>query len=640
MMNRNKRVMTLLVAMLVMAVPLTVMTSDDDTLEESEGIVPFIIVGYAGWTLVASFIAGAAIGISGTLIWEMNTNASPTDDETRRVEAQLMAEALMIGIPLYTNAIDNYANIWTLTGEHWVRQAELAAASYWSLGSDYDATTVMDGSRIYYNDAVMMANATNQINEQFKLINKHVGKWNDSEVAQYYGDGKMRLQFEFWGNNITVDADDTFTARMGTVIRDVTSDSNTVYYAGGPIYLDGDGPVTIIGSKGHEIPLNPGWNWIEESDTFEYADVYELVPGATYFSSSMTSVVTTPEFSSAYPEVAFAVTCGDNSMIISYDKANGTLTDGKIKRSAFDGSGNPEGMKVRILAEGNNAEEQDLTSILVQYGDLQSAISVTQTKANTSAMAVWSIYDDAGSASAYLTTLTVPDTYQNVTLNEAQKRMITILAMDQMAEYWNAYGGDVKTSDYRMTLDSISLYCRGSISIPGNTGESEKVYDDVIFTPIFYQDETLKSGTSNVVNQQGFIMVWSDGRSLASYNGEYTYENTDLIFIPSGATLGITEMKNAGEMVQSIDLDSAEVDWIDAEDMEDFDPYEPERNDMAQLIRLILLAIGLGLAAYGVYSRNIILAVIGVTLIVIGVLFADGIANVIDRFLGVKFLWP
>lgn len=638
--HRNQRILTLTVALLVMAVPLTVAVSDDETLEESEGIVPVIVVGYAGWTLVASFIAGAAVGIGGALIWEMNTDTNPSDDETRRVEAQLMAEALMTGIPLYTNAIGNYANIWTLTGEHWVRQAELAAASYWSFGSEYDATSIMDGSRIYYNDAIMMANATNQINAQFELINEHVGKWNDSEVAQYYGDGKMRLQFEFWGNSVSADADDSFTARMGTVVRDVTSDRNAVYYAGGPIYLDGDSPVTISGSKGHEISLNPGWNWIEDPDTFEYADVYELVPGATYFSSSMTSVVTAPEFNSAYPEVAFAVTCGDDSMIVSYDKADGTLTDGSTERSAFDNSGEPVGMKIRILAEGNDAEEQDLTSVLVQYGELQSAISVTQTKANTSAMAVWSIYDDAGSASAYLTTLTVPDTYQNVTFNEAQKRMITVLAMDQLAEYWNAYGGDVKTSDYRMTLDSMSLYCRGSISIPGATGESEKVYDDVIFTPVFYQDETLRSGTSNVVDQQGFIMVWSEGRSLASYDGEYTYENTDLIFIPSGATLGITEMKNAGEMVQSVDLDSAEVDWIDAEDMEDFDPYDPERNDMAQLIRLIFLAIGIGVAAYGVYSRNIVVAVIGVALIVVGVLFADGIANVIDRYLGVRFLWP
>ena len=152
----------------------------------------------------------------------------------------------------------------------------------------------------------------------------------------------------------------------------------------------------------------------------------------------MTSVVTTPEFNSAYPEVAFAVTCGNDSMIVSYDKADGTLTDGSTERSALDNSGEPVGMKIRILAEGNDAEEQDLTSVLVQYGELQSAISVTQTKANTSAMAIWSIYDDAGSASAYLTTLPVPDTYQNVTFNAAQKRMITVLDMEQPAVSWNA----------------------------------------------------------------------------------------------------------------------------------------------------------------------------------------------------------
>lgn len=636
--SRDRRLISLAVAMLVLAVPLSVAVSDDDTVEETDAVIPFIVVGYAGWTLVASFVAGAVTGVGGALIWDMNENVSPSADETRRVEAQLMAEALMTGIPLYTNAIDNYANIWTLTGEHWVRQAEIAAASYWSLGTGYDATLIMDGSRIYYNDAVMMANATNQINEQFELMDEHVQRWNDAGVAEYYAGGQMRLQFEFWGDTVTATSDDRFTARMGTVVRDVTADRNAVYYAGGPIYLDGDSPVTITGSKGHTIPLNPGWNWIEDPDTFQFADVYELVPGATYFSSSMTSVVTTPEYSSAYPQVAFAVTCGDDSMIVSYDKAAGTLTNGSVTKSAFDSTGSPAGLKVRILAQGNDAEEQDLTSILVQYGDLQSAISVTQTKANTAAMAVWSIYDDAGSASAYLTTLTVPDTYQNITFTEAQKRMITILAMDQLVDWWNAYGGDVKTSGYRMTLDSMSLYCRGSVSIPGAPGESERVYDDVIFTPVFYQDQTLRIG-GNSVDQQGFVMVWGQGRSLASYDGAYTYEDTDLIFVPSGATFGITEMKNAGEMVQSVDLDAAEIDWIDAEDMEDFDPYDPPRNDMAQLIRLIFLALGIGLAAYGVWRQSIVAIVAGVALLVVGTLFADGIANVLDRFLGLRFLW-
>lgn len=635
----NRRAVSLMVALLVLAVSVTVAVADDNVVEESDAIVPFIIVGYAGWTLVASFIGGAAVGIAGTLVWDMNTDSSPSDDETRRVEAQLMAEALMTGVPLYTNALENYAGIWALTGEHWVRQAELAASSYWSPGAEYDASEIMDGSRIYYNDAMMMANATNQINEQFELISEQIKRWNDEAVSEYYADGKMRLQFSFWNDSVTADSDDSLTVRIGTVVRDVTEDSDSVYYAGGPIFLDSESPVTITGSKGHTIPLNPGWNWIEDPDTFGYSDIYTLEPGATYFSSSFTSVVTTPEYSSAYPDVAFAVTSGDDSMIVSYDRSTETLTNGTVSMPAFDSDGEPDGFAARILAQGNEAFEEDMTSILVQYGALQSAISVTQTRANTSAMAVWSIYDDAGSASAYLTTLTVPDTYQNVTFNEAQKRLITILAMDQLADYWQAYGETVKTSDYRMTLDSMSLYCRGSITIPGTDGSSEKVYDDVIYTPVFYQDQTLETG-QNRISQQGFIMVWSEGRSLASYDGQYSMENTDLIFVPSGATLGITEMKNSGEMVSSVVLDAAEVDWIDAEDMESFDPYDPQKNDMAQLIRLLFLAFGLGIAAYGVYSRSIVTVIVGVALLVVGVLFADGIANVIDRYLGIRFLWP
>ena len=637
--SRNSRLITLAVALLVLAVPLTVVASDDDQIEETDGVIPFIIVGYAGWTLVASFIAGAAVGIGGAIVSDMFDDTGPNEEETREIEAQMMAQALMTGIPIYSNAIDNYANIWQLTGEHWVRQAELTASSYWDVDVEYDANLIMDGSRVYINDAIMMANATNQINEQFTVMNEHVGQWNGSEVAQYYGDGKMKLQFQFLTNNVTVTSEDEFTARMGVVVRDVTPDANSVYYAGGPIYLDNESSVTIHGSKGHDILLNPGWNWIEDADTFDYADVYELESGATYFSSAMTSVVTTNDVRSAFPEVAFAFTSGNDSMIVSYDSTSRTLTDGTMERSAFDSSGEPDGLDVNIVAEGVGIETEDLASILVEYADLQKAITTTQTRANTSAMAVWSIYDSAGSASEYLTTLTVPDTYQNVTFNEAQKRMITILAMDQLADYWNSYGGDIKTDDYRMTLDSMSLYCRGSITIPGGEEGDQKIYEDVIYTPIFYQDQTLKEG-SNRIDQEGFVMVWGQGRSLGTYEGEYTMENTDLLFLSSGSVLGITEMKNAGSMVSSIELDAAEIDWIDAEDMEMYDPYDPEYDDLAELIRMIFIQMGAGILLYGAYRKSIPWVIVGIALIAVGFLFSGAIASALKSWLGWRFLWP
>lgn len=637
--NRNQRVITLMVALLVLAVPLTVAVSDEEQVEESDAIIPIIVVvaGYTAKALVASFIAGAVVG--GALVSAVNTDPGPNEEETRRVEAQLMAQALMTGIPIYTNAIENYTNIWALTGEHWVRQAEIAASSYWTQGAGYDANLIMDGSRIFINNATMMANATNQINEQFLTMNEHVGQWNDSEVAQYYGDGQMKLQFAFGSNSITVSADDQFVARMGTVVRDVTPDANCVYYAGGPIYLDNEASVTITGSKGHTMTLNPGWNWYEDADTFEYADIYELESGATYFASSMTSVVTTNEVRSAFPQVAFAFSSGNDAMIVSYDKTSKTLTDGTSRQDVYGGSTEPNGLKINILAEGVGTESEDLAPILVEYADLQSAISTTQNRANTSAMAVWSIYDSAGSASVYLTTLTVPDTYQNVTFNEAQKRMITILAMDQLAEYWNSYGGDVKKDDYRMTLDSMSLYCRGSITIPGGETGNQTVYEDVIYTPIFYRDQSLKEG-SNRIDQQGFVMVWSEGKSLASYDGEYSYENADLLFISSGSTLGITEMRNNGESIDRIELDAAEVDWIDAEDMEMYDPYDPEYDDLGELIRLIFIIIGAGLLLYGASKRSIPWIVVGIVLIVVGFVFADAIAKTLNELLGWQWLWP
>ena len=641
MIDRNRRVLTLMVGLLVLAVPFTVAVADDEQVEETDAIVPFVIIaaGYGVKALVASFIGGAIVG--GALVAAVNQDTGPDEDETRRVEAQLMAQALMTGVPLYVNSMENYANIWALTGEHWVRQAEISAASAWSIGAEYDANLIMDTSRIYYNDAIMMANATNQFNEQMTLMNEHVGEWNDSEVAQYYGDGKMKLQFEFWNDSVTASSDDRFTARMGTVIRDVGAGNNAVYYAGGPVYVDK--AATLTGSKGNVENLNAGWNWIEDPDTYQYADIYTVQARdggtVTIFSSSMTSVVTTDEYRSASPQVALAVTCGDDVMIVSYDRSTSTLTNGSVTRPAYsDGVAN--GLKICILADGNEPVEQDITDILIQYANLQSAISITQTRANTSAMAVWSIYNDAGSASAYLTTLMVPDTYQNITFNEAQKRVITILAMDQLAEYWNAYGGDVKTSEYRMTLDSMSLYCRGSVSIPGTDGSSEKYYDDVIYTPIFYQDQSLRSGMTNTIDQNGFIVVWGDGRSLSNYDGSYSNDELDLIFVDSGAELGITEMRNGNEMISDITLDAAEVDWIDAQEMEDFDPYDPDYSDLGELIRLIFILIGAGILIYGAYNRSIPWILVGAAVILVGFVFADTIAGLFNDLWGWSWFWP
>ena len=628
---RNQRLTTVFVALLVLAVPLTFAFSEEEQVEESDAILPLIPVitmtaGVLVKRLVTSFVSGAVVGTLGTLYWTSNGSFDQSDDQIRNVESQAVYETFRTAIPIYSNSMENYANIWPLTSEHWVRQAELASASYWNGSNSYDSSDILNYSGVYINNAIMMANASEHINEQFESVGKTIKAWGEGDAAEYYGDGKMQIQFALGNNTVSVDSSDTFQAKLGAVVRNVSAGGDCVYYAGGPVWVDGN--ATMTSTDGYTITLSKGWNYIAEQDDFEYPGIYELDQGRTYFATSFTSIISTADESTAPLSVAFIVTTADDMLLVSYDYAKGTLSDGSS-------TGN---LVLRVIAQGNDYREQSMTELMQMFGELQYSIAGTTSDANTSARTVWGIYDSAGKVSHYLTTLSVPDTYENVTLNEAQKRMMTIVSMDQLAEYWKQNGEKIKSDDYTATLDSLSLYCRGSIKTIGSDGTLETVYDDVIYTPIFYEDTTLKVGTNHQNRMTAFVMIWGEGTSLASFTGEGVDVNdTNIIALEPGCQLGITEIKHDGQIKQTVDLEVSDIEWIDVEDLDHREPYDPEQNDLAQLIRLIFLALGVGVAALGVVRKNLFMCIIGVAMLFVGVLFAGTLAEIIYDFTGWRF---
>ena len=627
--TRNQRLTTLAVALLVLAVPLTFTMADEEQVEETDAVFPAAIpIIRVGLGLVFSFIGGAVIGGGAVLYWDSNDSFNQSDEAIRNVEASIMYETFHTAIPIYANSMENYANIWPLTSEHFVRQAELASASYWNGTDAYDSSMVLNGSGVYINNSVMMANASEHFNEQFEAVSETIKKWGEGEATEYYGEGKMQVQFWFAGDSVAVDASDTMTAKMGSVVRDVSSGADCVYYAGGPVWVDS--AATMTSTDGHTISLNAGWNYLPEQESFDYPGIYRLDSGHTYFATSFTSIISTAEESAATTEVAFIVTTADDRMIVSYDNAKDVLTDGSSTGS----------LKLRIIADGNPAREQDMSDLLTAFASLQDAITGTTTDANTSARTVWGIYDSAGEASHYLTTLTVPNTYENVQLNEAQKRMMTILSMDQLAEYWKDNGQTVKDTPYEATLDSLSLYVRGSIKVIGSDGTLQTAYEDVIFTPMFYQDTTLTVGTNHQNEMTAFVMIWGDGKSLASFDGSgVKLEETNMMALEPGCQIGITEIKHDGQMKQSVDLDVADIEWIDVEDMHGREPFDPQENDLYQIIQLVFMGLGVCIAAIGVLRKNIILCVVGVAVLVVGVLFSGVIANALEDLFGWRVLF-
>ena len=181
----------------MLAVPMTAIQLQDE--EEDSEASPVTVAVHAGkfvakhWKEIASFLLGFQVG------WDVNDLLDPStsvdEDNLRKEEARLLARSLSDGTTQYANALNNYQNIWGLTSEHWIRQAELASSAYWKPDSAYSPYDTLTLSSAYYNSALMLVNATNQINEQFSVVADHIGEWNASDYAQYYGNGKMQLTF-------------------------------------------------------------------------------------------------------------------------------------------------------------------------------------------------------------------------------------------------------------------------------------------------------------------------------------------------------------------------------------------------------------------------------------------------------------
>ncbi len=647
----------------MLAVPLTAVQLQDEE-EDSEGhpIIAAIrgseFVVKHGATIVKWVKIIWRVAVVGDIAWNVYDLVTPDDpekqnEELRREEARLLARSLADGTSVYANALNNYQNIWALTQEHWTRQAELTASSYWKSSGTYSPYDTLTDSGSYYNSALMLVNATNQINEQFSTVADHIGEWNGSDYVGCYGDGKMRLRFSIGSTSIEVDSGDSFTARMGQVVgygneRTVKSGHTAVYYAGGPVYASSD--ATMTGNNGQKYTLEAGWNEnLPSVDGWTGADVYRLTPGVTYFGNFMYVL----EADAADVQGGILVSDGTDAMIVSgavSDDNHCYLYDGKSSYNAWRLDEKTDKMvmnslfKLSVVPQNeSDIQTSDVTSMMVRYAMLNKQINDVLEKVNQNARVVWGIYDDAGSASAYLSTLTVPDTYKNVTLTDEQKRLMTTLAMDQLSTWWDDHDREIKKDDYRLTQDSLSLYCRGDIITQGvGTDGSARstLKEGVAFTPVFYKTTSLETGTQEL-DSQCFVLVYGECSSLSGFD-KTSYGNCDLVYLGKGSSLAISEMYYDGKPVDSVELEASQVDYIDAEKMDSWDSNKPKpSNDLDQLIRLVLILLGGIAVVFGLGRGNVVSAILGVILIVAGIFLAGPIATVLSGWpFNWRFEWP
>lgn len=597
--NEQRRVTALAMAavLLVAAVGTAAVCESEDT--EVEAIPIPLILG------VIIAIESAAIGLD----WFLNhygEDDGVQDSVVRGYEAQLVADSLINNVTLYGSAMANYGQIWSLTAEHHIRQAELAATELWGTDAEFDASEVLEYAAVYNNSAYMMINGASQVNAMFDLLSDSLAAWNGSET---YAD-RMGLQVS-WGSG-SVSSTSSFDFFVGAAALDVAEGSADVYLTDEGV-LWASAASTITSADGTTVTLSEGENVL--SDVSGFSDgVWTLQAGVSYC-GDMLPVVT----SSAAPLYAGAVvSCGGDTALV-------TLQDGV---PVVDGTAG-NSLTVTINPDGAESRSADVLTVLEDYADLLDTVYWTMVRASSAAAAVWSIFDQAGHASAYLSTLMVPNNYQGMELTPAQQSLITVLALEQLASYWSESGGRLKTADYVMS-DSMSLFVRGDIV----SSSGEVLYEDAIFTPFFYQDTTLTVGAHSV-SRQAIVAVWAVGAgNLSSWGGVTSASEAAVLTLSAGDGLVIYEMVNAGSPATSVDLSVTAIDIIDPGELvvTVLDP-EPD-NDLDKVVMLVLVLLGLLAVLSGWRSGGYAVMVLGVAMIAVGLLLSSSIADALEQWFG------
>ncbi|MCH3978012.1 MAG: hypothetical protein LKJ94_07305 [Candidatus Methanomethylophilus sp.] len=326
-----------------------------------------------------------------------------------------------------------------------------------------------------------------------------------------------------------------------------------------------------------------------------------------------------PDSASVVPGIIMSA--GGAQRLALYDPSSGKVSVGG---TSYDGIG------ISIKAAGGDALTVSMTGELERRHGLMSAVASTMGQADGSAWAVWQIFTDAGSASAYLTTLSVPNEYEDIGMTASQKRIMAVLSLQELAGYWNSTGGSL-LKEYKVTGGSNALFIRGDIM----DGQGNTVAKDAVFTPYYrVNDDRIELG-SNTQHQAATVAVWASGYTGTLSAWGRSTDSPFLITSQSGYVFDAAEIEYGGESVSSADLDVRQIDYIDPEKISVSPTPTPPAggDDWTKMIIIAFIVLAVLLAFTGITHGRPELVVIGIIAAAVGIAGADTINGwIVDGF--------
>ena len=600
----------------VLAVSLVLVASSGGFLlesdEEPEGFPPLV---------VAMLVGGAIGGVGGWVIHDIVYSDSDQSQEYLRLaSANNLTDIMSVATVFTANTNANYAQLWGMTKEHWIRQAELEAYSQWTSGGTYNADSVLSGSAVYENNAIMTANAVAQIDSFMDRVSEKASAWNSDPTYS----GKMRIGFMLDNNGLT--ATGGFDAKLislaegsGKVfIGSIDEASIVTSESYEPAYIMNFGQRTVITGNGLSYAIEPGKTYIEDIYSIEghkhlRNGVYTITE-ASLGGDTLSSVIGGIQLKAAmYADIdgesGCAVLEGDG--ISCMGMRFGSLSFKVYATGIPDGAQNPDPV--------------DLKPVMEAYQRLLDKLYWTTVSANNAARAVWDIYDRADERNYGVSTLMASNSYESVVLSDAMNEVLTLSAMQQLATYYDMHSDDLHDLQIGLYADGMDApFVRGSIiDRYGNT-----VYDDVIFTPFFQCDDvTLERGTEYTVHQKTFVAVWHDGMELSAwYDDSMRTDGYETLFLEDGYVFHISQLgqcdSDGMHNQSSIDFRVTKVRYIDPGEVrlsEDIGYQKTAKN----ILELLCIVAGIVLLILGAARTDLYSIVLGVVLIAFSVVLAD-----------------
>ncbi len=599
-----------------------------DTEEEPDGFPPLVI---------AVIVAGSAGGVAG---WFLNDYFDSDDTDVqpylRLAAANNITDVMSVATVFTANSNANYAQLWGMTKEHWIRQAELEAYSEWQSGKDYDGNAVLLGARAYENNATMTANAVAQIDSFLDEVSEKIAAWDGKDTYS----GKMEVGFVFDNIRMLTDSDDV-SADMVSV-ADARNGT-------GKVYIGTVGEDYIVTSEDY-VPSYVYNFGVRTSITSEDGKTYVLETGRNYLSGISSTVGNRP-FEPGIYTISNAIIGGDTLSAVTGSSyiplkagmamgSDGDVTVAYLDNGRIVGNGGNYGTISFLVSPGDipSGEEApdkvDLTPMLKAYQTLLDRLYWTSVSANNAASAVWSIYDRAAAKDYGVSTLMASNVYDSVVLSEGMNEILTLSAMQQLATYYDA-NGDLQDLQIGLYGDGMDApFVRGSIL----DGFGNTVYDDVIFTPFFQSDSvTLERGLDYTVDQNTLVAVWTDGRELSSwYSDGMRTDGYETVFVEDGYTFIISQLgvcdSSGMHSEPRVDFKVTKVDYISPGRANLTD--DPEADSAGKnVLKIVCIAAGCVLAVVGFVRRSPVSVVTGMALVLFGVFLADTVWDWIGRLL-------